>query len=238
VCSSDLYPGAEVPVVRVSAVRALAGDPVWVASVERLLEAVDAYVPDPPRKLHEPFLLPIENVLTITGRGTVVTGRVEQGAIAAGEPVEVVGLGPTLETVCTSLESFGKRLDRAEAGDNAALLLRGIRRGEVVRGQVVCAPGAIAPQTRFQATVYALSSQEGGRHTPFFSGYRPQFHFRTTDVVGRIELPDGISMVMPGDTATVTVELGKPIAISEHLGFAIREGNRTVGAGAVTKLLA
>jgi elongation factor Tu len=231
------YPGAEVPVVRVSAVRALEGDPVWVASIERLLEAIDAYVPDPVRKLREPFLLPVENVLTITGRGTVVTGRVEQGAIAAGEPVEVVGLGPTLETVCTSIESFGKLLDRAEAGDNAALLLRGVRRGEVARGQVVCAPGTIAPRTRFQATVYALGSQEGGRRTPFFSGYRPQFHFRTTDVVGRIELPDGIAMVMPGDTATMTVELGKPIAMAEHLGFAIREGNRTVGAGTVTKLL-
>jgi elongation factor Tu len=231
------YPGAQVPVVRVSALRALQGDPAWAASVVRLLEAVDAYVPDPPRKLHEPFVLPIENVLTITGRGTVVTGRVEQGAIAAGEPVEVVGLGPTLETVCTSLESFGKRLDRAEAGDNAALLLRGIRRGEVVRGQVVCAPGTIAPRARFEATVYALSSQEGGRHTPFFSGYRPQFHFRTTDVVGRIELPDGVDMVAPGDTAMMTVQLGKPIALAEHLGFAIREGNRTVGAGTVTKLL-
>jgi len=231
------YPGARVPVVRVSALRALQGDPAWAASVVRLLEAVDAYVPDPPRKLHEPFLLPIENVLTITGRGTVVTGRVEQGAIAAGEPVEVVGLGPTLSSVCTSLESFGKRLDRAEAGDNAALLLRGIGRGEVVRGQVVCAPGTIAPRTRFEATVYALSSQEGGRHTPFFSGYRPQFHFRTTDVVGRIELPDGVDMVAPGDTATMTVQLGKAIALAEHLGFAIREGNRTVGAGTVTKLL-
>jgi elongation factor Tu len=232
------YPGAEVPVVRVSAMRALQGDPIWIASIERLLDAVDAYVPDPPRRLHEPFLLPIENVLSITGRGTVVTGRVEQGAIAAGEPVEVVGLGPTLSSVCTSLESFGKRLDRAEAGDNAALLLRGIRRGDVERGQVVCAPGTIAPRTRFEAKVYALGREEGGRHTPFFSGYRPQFHFRTTDVVGRIELPDGIAMVMPGDTATLTIRLGKPIAMAEHLGFAIREGNRTVGAGTVTRLLA
>jgi elongation factor Tu len=202
------YPGAEVPVVRVSAMRALQGDPVWVAS--------------------------IESVLTITGRGTVVTGRVEQGAIAAGEPVEIVGLGPTLSSVCTSLESFGKRLDRAEAGDNAALLLRGIRRGDVERGQVVCAPGTIAPRTRFEAKVYALGREEGGRHTPFFSGYRPQFHFRTTDVVGCIELPDGTGMVMPGDTATMTIQLGKPIAMAEHLGFAIREGNRTVGAGTVT----
>ena len=231
------YPGAQVPVVRVSALRALQGDPVWAASIVRLLEAVDAYVPDPPRKLHEPFLLPVENVLTITGRGTVVTGRVEQGAIAVGEPVEVVGLGPTLSSVCTSLESFGKRLDRAEAGDNAALLLRGIRRGEVVRGQVVCAPGTIAPRARFEAVVYALSSQQGGRHTPLFSGYRPQFHFRTTDVVGRIELPDGVDMVVPGDTAMMTIQLGKPVALAEHLGFAIREGNRTVGAGTVTKLL-
>jgi elongation factor Tu len=227
----------EVPVVRVSAMRALEGDPFWVASIERLLEAIDTYVPDPVRKLREPFLLPIENVLTITGRGTVVTGRVEQGTITAGEPVEVVGLGPTLSSVCTSLESFGKPLDRAEAGDNAALLLRGLRRGEVARGQVVCAPGTNAPRTRFEATVYALGGWEGGRRTPFFSGYRPQFHFRTTDVVGRIELPEGTDMVMPGDTATLTVELGKPIAMAEHLGFAIREGNRTVGAGTVTKLL-
>jgi elongation factor Tu len=196
-----------------------------------------AYVPDPVRKLREPFLLPVESVLTITGRGTVVTGKVEQGAIGAGEPVEIVGLGPTLQSVCTSLESFGKRLDRAEVGDNAALLLRGIRRGEAARGQVVCAPGTITPRTRFQAKVYALGSQEGGRRTPFFSGYRPQFHFRTTDVVGRIELPDGVALVMPGDTAAMTVELGKPIAMAEQLGFAIREGNRTVGAGTVTKLL-
>jgi elongation factor Tu len=230
------YPGAEVPVVRVSATRALEGDPVWVAAIERLLEAIDSYVPDPLRKLHEPFLLPVENVLTITGRGTVVTGKVEQGSIAAGEPVEIVGLGPTLSSVCTSLESFGKRLDRAQAGDNAALL-RGVRRDEVTRGQVVCAPGAIAPLTRFEARVYALGKEEGGRRTPFFSGYRPQFHFRTTDVPGRIELPDGTDMVMPGETATMTIELGRPIAIAEHLGFAIREGNRTVGAGTVTKLL-
>jgi elongation factor Tu len=231
------YPGAEVPVVRVSALRALQGDPDWAASIVRLLEVVDAYVPDPPRKLQEPFLLPVENVLTITGRGTVVTGRVEQGAIGVGAPVEVVGLGPTLWSVCTSLESFGKRLDRAEAGDNAALLLRGIRRGEVVRGQVVCAPGTIAPRSRFVATVYALGSQEGGRHTPFLSGYRPQFHVRTADVVGRIELPDGVDMVVPGDTATLTIQLGRPVALSEHMGFAIREGSRTVGAGTVTKLL-
>jgi len=231
------YPGLQVPVVRVSALRALEGDPVWTDSIRRLLEAVDSYVTDPVRELEAPFLLPVENVLTITGRGTVVTGKVEQGTIAAGMPVEVVGLGPTLSSVCTSVETFGKPLASAQAGDNAALLLRGLRRSQLARGQVVCAPGSITPHTRFLASVYALTAAEGGRRTPFFPGYRPQFHFRTTDVNGWIELPAGTAMVMPGDTTTVTVELGKPIAMATGLGFAIREGGRTVGAGSVTKLL-
>jgi elongation factor Tu len=230
------YPGDEVPVVRVSALRALEGDPRWVASIVELLDAVDRYVPVPPRELDQPFLMPIENVLTISGRGTVVTGAVERGTLSVGDPVEVVGLGPTLSTVATGLETFGKSLPSAQAGDNAAVLLRGIKREQVQRGQVVALPGSVTPHQRFRARLYALTTAEGGRHTPFFANYRPQFYFRTTDVMGEVDLGDR-SMVMPGDTIALGVQLGKPIAMEAGLGFAVREGGRTVAAGAVTEVL-
>jgi elongation factor Tu len=230
------FPGEEIPVVRVSGLRALAGDPYWVRRIEDLLAAVDGYVPVPARILDRPFLMPIENVLTITGRGTVVTGVVEQGAIRLGDRVEVVGLGETLTTVATGLETFGQTMDHAEAGDNAAVLLRGVRRERVRRGQVVAAPGAIRPHTRFRADVYVLGTDEGGRSGPFFTGYRPQFHLRTTDVPGEIEMGEG-GMALPGDTVTMTVNLGRAVALDEGMGFAVREGRRTVGAGTVTALL-
>jgi elongation factor Tu len=230
------FPGDEVPVVPVSALRALEGDARWTQSIVDLLDAVDRYVPVPPRHVGEPFLMPIENVLTITGRGTVVTGAVERGALHLGDPVEVVGLGPTLSSVATGLETFGKSLPAAEAGDNAAILLRGVKRDQVQRGQVVAAPGSVAGHRRFRATLYALSTAEGGRHTPFFANYRPQFFFRTTDVPGGLDLGE-TSMVMPGDTVALGVELGRPVAMHVGLGFAVREGNRTVAAGTVTDLL-
>jgi len=230
------FPGEQVPVVRVSALRALEGDPRWVDSIVELLDAVDRYVPVPPRELGEPFLMPIENVLTISGRGTVVTGAVERGTLRLGDPVEVVGLGPTLSTVATGLETFGKSLDIAEAGDNAAVLLRGVKRDQVQRGQVVAVPGSVTGHQRFRARLYVLTTAEGGRHTPFFANYRPQFYFRTTDVVGSVRLADG-EMAMPGDTVEVTVELGKPVAMDVGLGFAVREGGRTVAAGTVAELL-
>ncbi|KAA2258099.1 elongation factor Tu [Solihabitans fulvus] len=230
------FPGDEVPVVRVSALRALAGDPAWTGGIVDLLAAVDDYVPVPPRALDKPFLMPIENVLTITGRGTVVTGAVEQGVIRVGDAVEVVGLAPTLSTVCTGIETFGKSLEQAQAGDNAAVLLRGVRRDQVRRGQVVCLPGSVTPHQRFLARVYVLPENEGGRRTGFADNYRPQFYFRTTDVVGVVRLDSG-AMVLPGDTVEFTVELGKPIAMTEGLGFAIREGGHTVGAGTVVSLL-
>ena len=231
------YPGTEVPVVPVSATGALSGDPRWVASVIELLDAVDRYIPDPLRVLDKPFLMSVENVMTISGRGTVVTGEVDRGVIAVGDQVEIVGLGPTRPTVVTSIESFHKTADRAIAGDNTAMLLRGIKRGEVVRGQVIGAPGSITPHARFEAQIYALRTEEGGRRKPFFGGYRPQFFFRTTDVDGTLILEEGTEMVIPGDTATVPVELGKPIAMDEGLGFAVREGGKTVAAGTVTSLL-
>jgi elongation factor Tu len=230
------FPGDEVPVVRVSALRALEGDPEWISSIVDLLDAVDRYVPVPPRELGEPFLMPIENVLTISGRGTVVTGAIERGTLRAGDPVEVVGLGPTLATVAIGLETFGRSLETAQAGDNAAVLLRGVKRDQVQRGQVVAVPGSVTPHRRFAAQLYALTTAEGGRHTPFFANYRPQFYFRTTDVVGAVDLGE-TSMVMPGDTVDLTVELGKPIAMDVGLGFAVREGGRTVAAGTVTALL-
>jgi elongation factor Tu len=230
------YPGEEVPVVRVSALRALEGDPRWEQSIVDLLDAVDRYVPVPPRELGQPFLMPIENTLTISGRGTVVTGAVERGALVVGEPVELVGLGPTCSTVVTGLEMFGKSLARAEAGDNAAALLRGIRRHQVRRGQVVAAPGTVAPYRRFQAQLYALTAAEGGRHTPFAANYRPQFYFRTTDVPGSIGL-DGRGEVAPGETVQLEVHLGAPVAMDLGLGFAVREGGRTVAAGTVTELI-
>jgi elongation factor Tu len=230
------YPGGEVPVVPVSATGALAGDARWTASIVELLDAVDRYIPDPVRALERPFLMPVENVLSISGRGTVVTGEVEQGVLAVGAPVEIVGLGPTRQTVATSIESFNKTADAAMAGDNAAVLLRGVKRGEVVRGHVISAPGTITPHTRFTAQLYALRAEEGGRHKPFFSGYRPQFFFRTTDVSGAVTF-DHSEMVMPGDTAVMTVELQKPIAMNEGLTFAVREGGKTVAAGTVTAVL-
>ena len=230
------FPGDEVPVVRVSALQALAGDPRWTESIVELLDAVDAYVPVPPRELGEPFLMPIENVLTISGRGTVVTGKVERGMLRVGEPVEVVGLGPTIATVATGLETFGKSLPTAEAGDNAAVLLRGIKRDQVQRGQVVAVPGSVTPHKTFRANLYALTKEEGGRHTPFVANYRPQFFFRTTDVSGAVDLGD-LPMVMPGDTVELTVHLGKEVPMDVGLGFAVREGGHTVAAGTVTALL-
>jgi elongation factor Tu len=230
------FDGESVPVVRVSGLRALDGDPKWSQRVADLLAAVDEHVPVPPRRLDEPFLMPIENVLTISGRGTVVTGAVEQGTIRVGDAVEVVGLGPTVTSVCTGLETFGKSLERAQAGDNAAVLLRGVKRHEVRRGQVLCLPGSVTPHRRFRADVYVLSEKEGGRRTPFADNYRPQFHFRTGDVVGVVELDEAVR-VLPGDSAEFTVELGRPLAMSAGLGFAVREGGRTVAAGTVAELL-
>ncbi|MEV0715596.1 elongation factor Tu [Asanoa sp. NPDC050611] len=230
------FPGDEVPVVRVSALKALEGDPRWTKSIVDLLDAVDRYVPVPPRETGEPFLMPIENVLTISGRGTVVTGAIERGTLRVGDAVEVVGLGDTLTTVATGLETFGKSLATAEAGDNAAILLRGVKRDQVQRGQVVAAPGSVTPHRRFTARLHALTAAEGGRHTPFFANYRPQFYFRTTDVAGAIELGEGVTMVMPGDTVDLTVELSRPVAMHVGLGFAVREGGRTVAAGTVTEI--
>jgi elongation factor Tu len=233
--SSYGYPGDEVPVVPVSGLLALSGDARWTASIGDLLDAIDRYVPVPPRELGQPFLMPIEGVHTISGRGTVVTGAVERGALMLGEQVDVVGLGPTVTTIATGLETFGKSLARAEAGDNAAILLRGVKRGQVRRGQVVAAVGSIAGHRRFGAQLYALRTDEGGRHTPFHANYRPQFFFRTTDVVGAMELPEG-GVVRPGDTVALAVALGKSVAMQVGLGFAVREGGRTVAAGTVTEL--
>ncbi|GAB2974155.1 elongation factor Tu [Actinotalea caeni] len=236
--SSQGFPGDDVPVVRVSGLKALEGDPEWVKSVEDLMEAVDENVPDPVRDIDKPFLMPIEDVFTITGRGTVVTGRVERGRLNVNEEVEIVGIKPTaLKTTVTGVEMFRKLLDFAEAGENVGLLLRGTKREEVERGQVVVKPGSITPHTQFEAQVYILAKDEGGRHNPFYSNYRPQFYFRTTDVTGVITLPEGTEMVMPGDNTEMTVELIQPIAMEEGLGFAIREGGRTVGSGRVTKIL-
>jgi len=230
------YPGEEVPVIRVSALGALAGEPRWVAAVGALLDAVDAYLPVPERYVSAPFLMPVENVLTITGRGTVVTGAIERGQVRSGDAVEIVGLGAAVTTVVTGVETFGKTMERAEAGDNTALLLRGVRRHQVRRGQVVAAPGSLAAHRRFTASVYLLPADEGGRRTEVRTGYRPQFYVRTTDVAGALDLgPDGVAA--PGDRVTVAVELGQPVALEPGLGFAIREGGRTVGAGTVTGLL-
>jgi len=230
------FPGDEVPVVRVSGLRALEGDPKWTASIVELLDAVDSYVPVPPRELGEPFLMPIENVLTISGRGTVVTGAVERGSLRLGDAVEVVGLGPTVTSVAIGMETFGKSLESAEAGDNAAVLLRGVKRDEVRRGQVVVLPGTVRPHRKFRAQLHALSTAEGGRHTPFAADYRPQFYFRTTNVSGGIALGE-IQLVMPGDTIELGVVLEKPVAMDVGLGFAVREGGHTVAAGTVTELL-
>ena len=235
--SAQGFDGDEAPVVRVSGLKALEGDPVWVKSVEDLMEAVDDSVPDPVRDRDKPFLMPIEDVFTITGRGTVVTGRAERGTLAINSEVEIVGIRPVQKTTVTGIEMFHKQLDEAWAGENCGLLLRGLKRDDVERGQVVVKPGSITPHTDFEANVYILSKDEGGRHNPFYSNYRPQFYFRTTDVTGVITLPEGTEMVMPGDNTEMTVALIQPIAMEEGLGFAIREGGRTVGSGRVTKIL-
>jgi elongation factor Tu len=231
------FPGDEVPVVRVSALKALEGDEEAKQQILQLMEACDNYIPEPVRDVDKPFLMAIEDVFSITGRGTVVTGRVEQGRVKVGDEVEIVGLRPTQKTVVTGVEMFRKVLDEGIAGDNIGCLLRGIGKDDVERGQVLAKPGTITPHTVFEAQVYVLSKEEGGRHTPFFNNYRPQFYFRTTDVTGTIKLPEGVEMVMPGDNTTLTVELISPIAMDEGLRFAIREGGRTVGAGRVTKIL-
>jgi elongation factor Tu len=230
------FPGDDVPVVQVSALKALEGDPQWVAKIEELMAACDEFIPEPVRDTEKPFLMSIEDVFSITGRGTVVTGRVEQGVLKKMGEVEIVGLKPTRKTVATDLEMFRKLLDEVQAGDNVGVLLRGIDKTDVERGQVLAKPGSITPHTDFNAQVYVLSKEEGGRHTPFFTGYRPQFYFRTTDVTGTAHLPEGVEMVMPGDNIEMHVELGAPIAMDEGLRFAIREGGRTVGAGRVTKI--
>jgi len=230
------FPGDDVPVVRVSGLKALEGDPEWTAAIGDLLDAIDGYVAVPERELGEPFLMPIENVVTITGRGTVVTGAVERGSLKVGDAVEVVGLGATVTSTAIGLETFGKSLESADAGDNAAVLLRGVKRDEVRRGQVVALPGSVQPHRKFRANLHALSTAEGGRHTPFAADYRPQFYFRTTDVPGGIDLGE-IALVMPGDTIELGVELEKPIAMNVGLGFAVREGGHTVAAGTVTELL-
>jgi elongation factor Tu len=232
------FPGDDVPVIRVSALKALDGDEEAGKQVMELMTAVDEYIPEPERDTAKPFLMPIEDVFTITGRGTVVTGRVEQGVLKVGEEIEIVGIHPqTSKTVVTGIEMFRKMLDEAQAGDNAGILLRGTKKDEVQRGQVLAKPGSITPHTKFSGQVYILSKEEGGRHTPFFNNYRPQFYFRTTDVTGSIKLPGGTEMVMPGDNTEMEVELIQPIAMDEGLRFAIREGGRTVGAGRVTKII-
>jgi elongation factor Tu len=231
------FPGDDTPVVRVSALKGLEGDADAAAGILKLMEAVDDYIPEPVREIDKPFLMSVEDVMTITGRGTVVTGRVEQGVLKVSDEVEIVGLRPTQKTVCTGVEMFRKLLDQAQAGDNIGALLRGTKKEDVERGQVLCKPGSITPHHNFEANVYVLTKEEGGRHKPFFSNYRPQFYFRTTDVTGTIELAEGTEMVMPGDNTTMTVDLQKPIAMDEGLRFAIREGGRTVGAGRVTKIL-
>jgi elongation factor Tu len=235
--SSYEYPGDDIPVIRVSALKALEGDEEWLTKIDELLEACDTYIPEPVREVDKPFLMAIEDVFSITGRGTVVTGRVEQGKLKKMEEVEIVGLHDTRKTVATDLEMFRKLLDEIQAGDNVGVLLRGIDKDDVSRGQVLAKPGSVTPHTNFTSQVYVLSKEEGGRHTPFFDGYRPQFYFRTTDVTGSASLPEGVEMVMPGDNIEMTVELGAPIAMEEGLRFAIREGGRTVGAGRVTKII-
>ncbi|MGQ9749458.1 elongation factor Tu [Desulfosoma sp.] len=234
------FPGDDVPIIKGSALKALECDDPSAADaapIFELMDAVDSYIPDPVRDIDKPFLMPIEDVFSISGRGTVVTGRVERGVISVGDEVEIVGFRPTMKTVCTGVEMFRKTLDRGEAGDNIGVLLRGIKRDEVERGQVVAKPGSITPHTKFKAEVYVLKKEEGGRHTPFFPGYRPQFYFRTTDVTGVVALPEGVEMVMPGDNVNMEVHLIAPVALEKELRFAIREGGRTVGAGVVTDII-
>ena len=233
------FPGDDTPIVIGSALKALEGEDsdIGVKSIHKLAEALDSYIPEPKRAVDGTFLMPIEDVFTISGRGTVVTGRVERGIVKVGDELEIVGLKPTMKTVCTGVEMFRKLLDQGQAGDNIGVLLRGTKREEVERGQVLAKPGSITPHTKFAAEVYVLSKDEGGRHTPFFNGYRPQFYFRTTDVTGSVDLPQGTEMVMPGDNVSITVSLIQPIAMEQGLRFAIREGGRTVGAGVVSKII-
>ncbi len=231
------YDGDNTPIIRGSALKALEGDPTWTAKIDELMDAVDEWIPTPERDNDKPFLMSIEDVFTITGRGTVVTGRVERGMLKLNDEVEIVGLKPTKKTVVTGIEMFRKQLDFAEAGDNAGVLLRGISREDVERGQVLAKPGSVHPHKKFKAQVYVLSKEEGGRHTPFFTNYRPQFYFRTTDVTGVVTLPEGTEMVMPGDNVTMTVELIAPIAVENGTKFSIREGGRTVGAGSVSEII-
>ena len=235
--SSYQFPGDDTPVVRVSALGALNGDAKWEAAIDELMDAVDAYVPRPDRAVDLPFLMPIEDIFSISGRGTVVTGRIERGKVKVGEDVEIVGFRETRKSVCTGVEMFKKQLDEGMAGDNAGILLRGIPKEDVERGMVLAKPASITPHTQFKGTVYVLSKEEGGRHTPFFKGYRPQFYFRTTDVTGVAELPEGVEMVMPGDNVELVVELITPVALEKGLRFAIREGGRTVGAGTVAEIV-
>ncbi|ORM38429.1 elongation factor Tu [Francisella endosymbiont of Ornithodoros moubata] len=229
--------GDDTPVVMGSALKAIEGEEQYVEKIVELVQAMDDYIPAPERDTEKPFILPIEDVFSISGRGTVVTGRIERGVINVGDEVEVVGIRPTQKTTVTGVEMFRKLLDRGEAGDNVGILVRGLKRDDVERGQVLCKPGSIKPHTKFEAEVYVLSKEEGGRHTPFFKGYRPQFYFRTTDITGAVELPEGVEMVMPGDNVKMTITLINPIAMDEGLRFAIREGGRTVGAGVVTRII-
>ena len=231
------FPGDDTPVIRGAALKAIEGDKQWTAKVEELLAALDKSIPVPKREVDKPFLMPVEDVFSITGRGTVATGRIDRGKIKVGEEVEIVGFGSDKKTVVTGVEMFRKLLDEGQAGDNVGLLLRGLEKDQIERGMVLAKPGSIKPHTQFEAEVYVLTKEEGGRHTPFFKGYRPQFYFRTTDVTGSVELPGGVEMVMPGDNTKMTIELITPIAMEEQLRFAIREGGRTVGAGVVTKIL-
>ncbi|HRP75827.1 MAG TPA: elongation factor Tu [Rhodocyclaceae bacterium] len=233
------FPGDDIPIVKGSALKALEGDqsPIGEPAIMELAAALDSYIPTPERAIDKPFLLPIEDVFSISGRGTVVTGRVERGVVKVGEEIEIVGIKPTVKTTCTGVEMFRKLLDQGQAGDNVGVLLRGTKREDVERGQVLCKPGSITPHTHFTGEIYVLSKEEGGRHTPFFNNYRPQFYFRTTDVTGSISLPEGTEMVMPGDNVSITVKLIAPIAMEEGLRFAIREGGRTVGAGVVAKII-
>ncbi len=234
------FPGDDIPIIRGSALKALERDDPEsddAKCIFELLEAVDTFIPEPKRDIDKPFLMPIEDVFSISGRGTVVTGRVDRGVVHVGDDIEIVGIRPTMKTVCTGVEMFRKLLDEGRAGDNIGVLMRGVKREEVERGQVVSIPGSIDPHTKFKAEVYVLSKEEGGRHTPFFSGYRPQFYFRTTDVTGTLQLPEGVEMVMPGDNVTIMAELITPIAMEKELRFAVREGGRTVGAGVVSEII-
>ncbi|HKR12690.1 MAG TPA: elongation factor Tu [Pyrinomonadaceae bacterium] len=231
------FPGDEIPVVKGSALKALEGDPEWEKTVDELMAAVDSYIPTPERDIEKPFLMPVEDIFTIQGRGTVATGRIERGKVKVNETVEIVGIRPTTKTVVTGVEMFKKLLDEGVAGDNVGLLLRGVERKDIERGQVISKPGSITPHTKFKAEAYVLTKEEGGRHTPFFTGYRPQFYFRTTDVTGVAHLPEGVEMVMPGDNVQMSIELIAPIAMEKGLRFAIREGGRTVGAGTVSEVI-